>query len=419
MRRTTLCLILAALAAAPLGADEPPAPAPPSPPAPAPAAPAAAPEAAPRKGPALLAPEAQQAARERARARRSRLAPPTQAWSFEGDLVFEGFRLGRVSIQAEPVERAETTVWWVVERTVREAGQGRVVQELTCFLAPDLSLLQGESLYRSPSGESVTSFGRRDGRMEVTEHESGGGTRTVEADVPADATIGLFALARCLPKSGPEEPDPLELVLPVFDPRHAFGDDEGKPLPAGLADLLIQRQATPPHGLCAQAGAASGRAFLVLLEQGFSGVIGSLPALTVLPKAGAARLDWFDRIGEAPQSPWQAFCAFARGYHLPRRELLVSTFHWPSMLAHELKAGTFPAGTTEQQVQDYYVAEFERMSKHRTEADCDDLVVQLLVSSAVTRGADGSLTVATLPVFGGHAYTMKARDGRWFIVAVD
>ncbi len=417
-----LLLALLTLPAPRLAAED----APPAPPAPSPAPPAAPPAPAapvppPVRGPATLPAAEQQEARRRGAALRAALGAPDAPFRFEGQLVFEGFGLGTFTLEAEPVERAEKPAWWVVERLVREAGQGRVVQELACFLAADLTLLQGESLYRAPTGESVTTFGRREGRMEVTEAEGTGATRTAEVDVPADALIGLFAPVRLL-LSCPDRVSG-DLILPVFEPRHAFPDEAGKPAPAGLADLLLRPGQGMAHGRHAQASAASGRAFTLLLEGGFAGVLGERPRWQIRPAGGPegsrpARIDWFDRIGQPPQSPWQAFCTFGRGYHLPRRDLLEQAFHWPSVRDHEVAAGTFPPEATPEQVRDYYVAEFEGMSKHRTEADCDDLLVQLLVSSEITH-APGSVKVSSPPVFGGHAYTMKQVGDRWAIVAID
>lgn len=344
---------------------------------------------------------------------------------FEGLLVFHGARLGTVRLEAQPARRGGAPCWHVVERTVREAGRGRVVQELSLFLAPDLTLLQGESLYRSPSGASVTSFGRRDGRMEVVESEEGGAARSASVEVPADASMGLWAASRFA--AALQAAERAQGRLPMFDPRFAFPDDQGVLAPAGWADLAFESEVAQDQGLfeAYEVTARSGRHLVLRPGRGgevLAGVRGVRPGADIVPAASAGPLpapDWFDRVGEAPRSALQAFCAFGRGYHLPDRALLESSFHWPSMLAHEVQAGTFPPGTKDAQVRAYYVAEFERMSKHRTEADCDDLLVQLLLSATITTHADGSVTIASLPVFGGHSYTLRPLDGRWFLVAID
>ncbi|MFM8979430.1 MAG: hypothetical protein ACKOSS_03065 [Planctomycetia bacterium] len=365
---------------------------------------------------------------ERARAVRATLGLPAAPWSFEGELVGLGARLGSVTLAAEPGTFGEAPCWVVSERTVREHGAARVVSESTLFLGPDLSLLRSELAQRAPGGSYLLAAGWREGRLEV--HEEGGSeARAAALEAPAAATSGLFALlafARALPAR--------ELAVPgaawrleVADARLAFGDEQGRPLPAGLADLevTVVAGAAARETLVLEARAASGRALRLHLDRATRAVQrieGLAPALSIvargtpgLPPAPA----WFARVGEPPQDALAAFVTFGRGYHLPRRDLLEAAFHWPSMRDHEVAAGTYPAGTPLERVRDDFCAEFERMSKHRTEGDCDDLLVQLLLSATITVHADGSVTVDTLPAYGDHAYTMAPRDGRWWIVRVD
>lgn len=385
---------------------------------------AQAPAAAPAVRVAPSAPSPQ----ERARQVRAALLAPSAPWSFEGELVGLGARLGRVELHAEPGTFGAAPCWVVSERTVREHGAARVVTESTLSLAPDLALLRSETVLRAPGGGSLLAMGWRDGRLEVHE-EAGDEARAAALDAPREATSGLFALlafARALPAQDLATPG-AAWRLEVADGRLAFGDDKGQPLPAGRADLELAVVDGAPAGatLVLEARAASGRALRLHLDRATRAVQrieGLVPALSIVPR-GAPGLPpapaWFARVGEPPQDALSAFVTFGRGYHLPRRDLLEAAFHWPSMRDHEVAAGTYPAGTAPERVREDFCAEFERMSKHRSEGDCDDLLVQLLLSATLTTHADGSVTVDTLPAYGDHAYTMAPRDGRWWIVRVD
>ncbi len=59
------------------------------------------------------------------------------------------------------------------------------------------------------------------------------------------------------------------------------------------------------------------------------------------------------------------------------------------------------------------------MSKHRTEADCDDLLFQIFMTGTETVHDDGNVTLKTLPVYGGHSYRIAKIGERWTIVAID
>jgi hypothetical protein len=74
---------------------------------------------------------------------------------------------------------------------------------------------------------------------------------------------------------------------------------------------------------------------------------------------------------------------------------------------------------TLEKVREDWVAEFERMSKHRTEGDCDDLLMQLLTTAKITTNADGSVSIEALPVFGGHVFHCASLDGRWWITKLE
>jgi hypothetical protein len=415
-------------------AEEPVPPTPcPSPDAVAPKPPA--PSAAPAPvDPSLVDPSLVDPALARARTLRAGLAAPGEAWQFEGDLFGLGHRLGTVSWSAEPGTYGDAPCWIVNERSVREAGKGRVVSELLAFLAPDLSVLRGESLHKAPGGGSVTSFGWRDGAMEVVEQGDGGNIASATPAVAPGATMGMFALLRvlaALPKDATGT-----WRLQGFDPRFAFGDDKGKPIAPDLADLVLTvvgpatiydgpALSLPRRTFAVRAKAGWGRELVLHLHpetRALLGVDGVLPGLHVRPRGVWREVGpppWFDRVGQPSVGPFEAFVAFGRGYHLPKRDLLEAAFHWPSMRDVEVAAGSYAPDVALERVRDDWVAEFERMSKHRSEGDCDDLLIQLMASAEIRTNDDGSVTIDTLPAFGDHAYTMAEREGRWWIVKVD
>jgi hypothetical protein len=413
------CAPSAAPVPAPTALATPP-PAPPVKPEPAPAVPVVEAASAP---PIPRASDDAASVSARSAAIRAALPPPTEAWTWTRDLEFDGFRLGTVTIEAEPATLSDRPVWLVLERTVREAGEGRVVSESSCFLTPDLALLRGETVLRAPGGTESFFFGRREGAMEVTV-SAGEEEQTVVADVPADATIGLFPLIRVVESmfAGDDGAVP-SLKLPVFDPRQAFGDGEGKPIPPGRADVTLALGETADRTHSVQASNASGRGSTLLVDHGsrkVESVHGKFPHWDLVPAGSDAKKpDWFERVGQTPETAYQAFCNFGRGYHLAKRELLESAFHWESMREHEIAAGTYPADVTLEKVKEDYIAEFLRMSKHRTAADCDDLLTQILVTSEIKKAPDGTVAIAAIPVYGGHTFHCGPKDGRWWILKVD
>jgi hypothetical protein len=155
-------------------------------------------------------------------------------------------------------------------------------------------------------------------------------------------------------------------------------------------------------------------------DRGLLGVEGGMPSLSWTPRGlPAAPLDWYDAVQGVPRSARQAFVKFGRGYHLPREDLLADAFHWPSLHERALRQGRYPEGTPLDQVRRDWIDVFVRMSKHRTEADCDDLLFQIFMTARETRNPDGSVDLATRPAYGGHTYRMAERDGRWWIVRID
>jgi hypothetical protein len=435
-RVTTRCCPSAPVSVLAVGRATPP-PAPPAKPIPAPAEPvvkaATSPEdatgdavagdaqAPPTAAPAASADPA--AVSARSAAIRDALPAPVAAWSWTRELEFDGFRLGTFTIEAEPATLADKPVWYVLERTVREAGEGRVVSESSVYLTADLSLLRGETVLRAPGGTESLFFGRREGSMEVTA-SSGEHEKTEVAEVAENATIGLFPVIRVLEAAfAGEQGAQLPLRLVMFDPRHAFGDGEGKPIPAGTADVTLEPGESAGKTHAVQSSTAAGRGSTILVGQGsrkVESVRGRFPHWDLVPAGSSAkRPDWFDRVGQTPETAYQAFCNFGRGYHLAKRDLLESAFHWETMREHEIAAGTYPADVTLEKVKEDYIAEFLRMSKHRTAADCDDLVTQILVTSKITKSADGVVAIEALPIYGGHTFHCGPKDGRWWVLKVD
>ena len=149
-------------------------------------------------------------------------------------------------------------------------------------------------------------------------------------------------------------------------------------------------------------------------------MIGRMPTTSFVAAQNAGETpDWFDAVDGVPKSARQAFIKFGRGYHRPRKDLLSDAFHWPSLHAQAIAQGRYEKGTPIDRIRQDWIDTFVGMSKHRTKGDCDDLLFQILMTSREVTNEDGSVTLHTLPVYGGHAYRMAERDGRWYIVAID
>ena len=245
----------------------------------------------------------------------------------------------------------------------------------------------------------------------------------------ADASAGLIPVLLLL-QQVPLEPQ--HYLLPGFDPRFAgtpkagsgsfafhAADTHVEVLAAG--QLTLDGVTTP--SLHARCTLRDGRRYDVHLDpdrRSVLAVVGRMPTTLLVPAtAEAKKPDWYDAVEGAPATARQAFVKFGRGYHLPREDLVQAAFHWPTMLKAAIAKGQYPEGTALEQVRADWVDVFVSMSKHRTTGDCDDLLFQILMTSRETQNADGSVTLHTLPVYGGHAYRMAELDGRWWIVAVD
>lgn len=359
---------------------------------------------------------------------RARLPVPGQAWEFGAPLLFEGFRVGAVRVRAEPTSVGGKPAWRVLERTLREAGEGRVLTEFLYDLAPDLTLLSGECLVEASGGRSRTHVAWRAGRL-VCVAADAPARRQAEHVLPASTSLGLFAAAR-LAALLPAEAG-AKAWLPAFDPRFAFGDEDGEQVPSDLAHLNLESlgragaRRTPDGDremLRVRAGTRYGRAFTLLLDaesRELLEVEGDLPRFTLRPGVKAEPPPWFQRVGQTPGGPLDVFVSFGRGYHTADRALLEATIHWPSLREREIAAGTYPPDVTLERVREEWIAEFLAQSKRRTPADCDDLLLQLLSASPLVRRDDGSCHLATPAAFGGHGYHLAERDGRWWILGFD
>ncbi len=367
-------------------------------------------------------------ARRRALAIRAERAAPATGWRFEGELLLGEFKLGRVSLRMEPTSVDGEPAWLVTERTVRKAGAARVVHELTVFLAPDLSLLRGETLHDAPEGRSSSTFERSGSAMVTRQRVRGKAADPIAQPLRADATLSLCAVVSFL-RDVPAES--ATYVLSGFDPRYVTTPKAGSGgFPQDVADAFVEVAGKSVYSngvrlfktLSARVSTKTGRRHTIHVDRktrALVAVVGGLPSTTIAPKGTPGRAPDFFNTDREPTSAYEAFIRFGRGYHLPREDYLAKAFHWERMLFHDVKAGTYPTDTKLKVYRRDWIAEFVKRSKHRTLGDCDDLLLQILMTSKETHQEDGGLTIATLPVYGGHVYRMQQVDGRWFITQID
>jgi hypothetical protein len=250
-----------------------------------------------------------------------------------------------------------------------------------------------------PSGVRVTAEGP-DGKRDIVGKREGQGF--------------TFGMAACLLFLREIPADPGVWFLPVVAPALSGHDAR-----AGVEDATIETLgAGQPARITTQR-----ESWAVRFAEGTRdpvAVVGTMPRLQMVPpgEAGPAP-EWWDHVEEPSQSAMDAFIRFGRGYHLPRRDLLEKAFHWPSMLEHEVKAGTWDKAQPLEAFREAWIKEFESMSKHRTEADADDLLVQTMMFGSETTDESGRVVLKTHPAYGGFAYTMASVDGEWKIVTVD
>ncbi len=375
-----------------------------------------------------LATPLEMAARRSAKVRAS-LSTPTKGFRFEADLVLGDYRIGSAVLSAEPSSVNGQPAWMVRETTQRTAGEAHVLGEWSGFLAQDLSLLRGETMHRAPSGNRSHTYVRSGDRIETVHHFASGKVGPVWTTFRPGTTTGLVAVVlflQAVPKGK------AVYVMPGYDPLYVRTPKAGSgAFPADLVDAHVEvlgdtsfdRGLTTRPTWAARVSAKTGRVYVVHLDRGTRSLVaveGIMPKVTLAPKgAGGKTIDWFEYAEKSPRSAQDVFVKFGRGYHLPDVALLADAFHWPSMLENEIEAGSYEAGTALERVRKDWIEEFVRRSKHRTVGDCDDLLLQIFMTATETTHADGSVTIATIPAYGGHAYHCKPIDGRWYIVKVD
>ncbi len=358
---------------------------------------------------------------ERTRRVRAAMPLPTSPLTFRGQVRFEDIRVGSVLLQARPSSFEGEPAWETTEARVRRSGEAEVRHETTGFAARNLKTLRGERLIVQPTGKSVSSWVRRQGGIEVV-HRFGGRARDpLLSGASADAMTGLVPVVLFLR----EVPvDPALYVLSGWDPRWARTPKAGSgSFATSLADVHVDVAGVVNGALVARCSARTGGRYDVHLDPStrkLLRVVGHMPRLTLVEgDAPGKTMDWYDAIESAPKTARQVFIKFGRGYHRPREDLLADAFHWPSMAEDSIARGSYPQGTPEDFIKREWINVFVKMSKHRTKADCDDLLFQIFMTSRETKNPDGTITLATIPAYGGHTYRMKQIDDRWYIVKID
>jgi len=356
-----------------------------------------------------------------ARVRRA-LAEPARPLSFLGEIRLDGTRVGSVMLAAEPTSVDGAPAWRVLESETIHVGAARIESEVTGFLGADLGVMRGEQIDKRPEGSFHVTYARKPGGIETIAHTAKGPEAAVLLDAPEGALTGLVPVLLFL-RDVPAEP--AEYVLPGWDPRYAQSPKAGTgTFTLSRSDLHVTvTMEKHPLRLEARCERRNGEVFDVAVrarDRLLLGVRGVMPRLSyVLPGTQPAALDWYDAVEGKPTTWRQAFVKFGRGYHLPRRDLLADAFHWPSMVEHAVQTKRYEAGTPESKIRDDWIDVFVGMSKHRTEGDCDDLLFQIFMTSEAIAHEDGSVSLRTIPAYGGHTYRMREIDDRWWIVQVD
>ena len=367
------------------------------------------------EGPARLAPPFDarlaapvEVAARRAAALRDQLPVPGAALRIDAPLTLDGVAIGRVWVDARPGSLRGQPVWFVTEATERRGGEAVVRNENTMVLTHRLGVVRGESLHRAPSGWQRLTFERTDRGYAVAQAVANAHPRSWVQPVRGDPVRGVTAMLLFLRHVPPVE---AQYVVPGFDPRAVGAPKAGSgALATSAADATLRVRLAPDAAqLLADVQLRSGRRYRLVLDRDTRDLLrleGGLPRSHWDPGANAPACEWFPPPEMDPVSARQAFVLFGRGYHLARRDWLLRAFHWPSM------AATAP-------LQEAWIREFLKRSKHRSMGDCDDLLMQIFLTMKERRLPGGRVQFVTLPVYGGHTYTLQALDGRWWIVAVD
>lgn len=368
-------------------------------------------------------------ARRRADAIRSRLPVRGPGWRYDGELLLGEYDIGSARLEMRPTTFEGEPAWLVTERTQRSAGEAVVTSELTAFLGTDLRVLRGESRHSAPEGRTGSTYEREASTIVTRHHNPQGSSAPLVHPAHDQATIGLVSVVAFL-AAVPEAPE--TYVLPGFDPRYVSTPKAGSGrFPQDIADLYVEVKGPSAYStgtrltqtISASVSTKTGRRYTVHVDRAsraLVAVVGGLPSLTIAPKGTQGQVpDFFDTDRDDPRSAYECFIRFGRGYHLPRRDYLTKAFHWPRMLRHDIRSGAYPQGTPQTTYQKAWIDEFVSRSKHRTIGDCDDLLLQILMTSKESHLPDGGIQIATLPAYGGHVYTIQQVDGRWFITQID
>lgn len=367
---------------------------------------------------------------------RDALPVPRRPLHFLGDVRFGPTRVGVVMLSAEPASVRGAPAWRVLESQRIQVGEAVIEHEISGFLRQDLSAIKGERIDRRPEGLFHVTYARKAGGMETVVHTADGPQPPVLLDAPARSMPGLVPALLFLRHVSSER---AHYVLPGWDPRFAKKPKAGTgTFTLTRSDLHVEvrgvktvaeLQAITPgfagpgpllHAHCQQRGGQSFDVFLKPDRRQFVALLGGLPRVDLRNRQSeGTAATWYDAVEGTPKTWRQAFVKFGRGYHLPERSLLADAFHWPSMVKHALAEGRYAEGTSEAKIRKDWIDVFVGMSKHRTKADCDDLLFQIFVTSQETQHADGSVSLTTLPAYGGHTYRMQELDGRWWIVQID
>ena len=345
------------------------------------------------------------------------------------DLVLDDAHIGDVAIDMTPTSLHGVPVWRVEEMSARRGGAAVVRQRSTYWMQPDGRWIRGTIVNDTPSDQSTIHFMRsmtpQRARVVTTLPDG----RRREAEVSAhDRSIYGWAPLLVMLRDAPAQMmrERVRWIVPGFHPRFAPAPKAGSgKLPGSLSDVTIDIE----HARAAEEQIRvrtrwgwQGNLSIDPTTRTLKGLRGTRPRSSWVPRGqGGKAPTWFDDVEVNPMTPRQAFVRFGRGYHMADRALLARAFNWQSMLNHEIAKGVWPEGADLSQFRRAWIDEFIKRSKHRTKADCDDLLMQIFLTMTVTKHDDGSVTFASIPVYGGHRYRIGqgVKGAGYQILAVD
>ena len=361
------------------------------------------------------------AARARGERRRAALGSTPGAMHFEGDVLLHGVRIGDVSLRARQESVGGELGWRVEERVSRSGGEATVTQESALRLRGDLSVHEGTWRFRSPTLAEALSFVREGDALRVVRRPWAGGaiTQRLELDAsmqPLFSTSALLLLAQGKYEASMRSP----WRVPTLDLWSLPRTGEGR-VAGGVT--WVDVSARPGAGET-EVFVRTPRGFATTYRLDGTGQLrsadGKQPRTQWVARGSRGKaMDWFENTDATPQNAYQAFVRFGRGYHLPRKDLLLRAFDWERMRARGIEAGTWTDDVSLETVQEAWIEQFVAQSKHRTVADCDDLLMQIFMTMDVVHNKDGSITFASIPTYGGHRYHLDEADGAWRLVGID